>query len=116
MHSSYWLKVLVTIVSIVAFINGLPVEGERTVTGDQRTDIQQYGVNNHVIISDGKTIDHPKDHHKVRPHHRSIKRRHGHRRNHHDCQTTETPTTKPISKYYNALPNVFISSNWGPGR
>lgn len=106
------------IVSIVAYMNGLPVEGERTATEDQRTDIQQYGVYNHVNSSDGKTItiEHPKDHHKVRPHHRSIKKRHGHRRIHHDCRTTETPTTKPISKYYNALPNVFISSNWGPGR
>lgn len=120
MHSSHWLKMLVTIVSMVTYINGLPVEGERTqiltMAGDPKTDIQQYGVNNHVISSDTKTVEHPKDHHKTRPHHRSMKRRHGHRRIHHVCRTTETPTTKPTSKNYNALPNMFISQNWGPGR
>lgn len=120
MHSFHWFEILVAVVSIVTYINGLPVEGERThivtVAGDQKPDIQQYGVNNQVISSEAKTIEHPKDHHKMRNHYRSMKRRHGHRRIHHECRTTETPTIKPIPKKYNALPNMFISQNWGPGR
>lgn len=106
------------IVSIVTYIHGLPADGERTqivtVAEDHKTDIQQYGVNNHVMSNDAKTIEYPKDLRKMRHKQRSMKRRHGHRRIHNDCR--ETPTTKPISKNYNALPNMFISQNWGPGR
>lgn len=116
---------------LVTYINGLPVEAEMehivTVAEDQSfqqilkptTDIPQYVVNNYVI-SDSETIDQPKDHHKTALHHRSMKRRHGNRkinstRIHHNCRITETTTVKP-TKHYNALPNIFISQNWGPGR